>query len=114
MIAKRPIISLIVFNENDLNIKTLYESIEKLDNDIKVRMEFWYVVFDKKLSKENKDMIMALKRFMPIKVTDYSEKVGKDNLELYGRGFKKIKKDPYDRVTNYELSQLIKDYKEGK
>lgn len=106
MIAKRPFISIITFNESDISATTLIESINKLSDDLKSKSELIYVVFNKQLSDENKKLVLSVKRYMPVKFVDYSEKYGRD-LTAYCRGYHPIEKSIYDRITNTELENLI-------
>lgn len=103
----RPKVSIIVFNENsDSSIQTLVESIEKLDIENAKRCEFVLVIFNKKLSEENRRLVFRLKQRMTIRFMDYSETYEKD-LKVYSRASNQIEKKENDTIINEEITKYF-------
>lgn len=109
MLVKRPKVSIVLFNKNQESIKVLIDSLESLDKPTKSQMEFNFVVYDKKLSKENEQLALSLRQFMPVRFMDYSEIHDETDLNYYARGYTKLVKSYNDTVTQKEIESYLKE-----
>lgn len=88
-------LSIVVFDRDQKNIKKITESLAKLPKNVQNKLEFVLVVFNKRLTAENEQHALSLRRFMRVTMSDYMESHPESDAGFYACGKNFIVR-PYD------------------